>query len=118
MSATQRFGHLLADELTIEKDVTVLGGLTIEGASLWSMLDNGARVFYCDPSGGAAGNVGTRTAPVSTMTAALALCESGRNDVIGRFPGGEEVSAATAFDVAGVTVVACTAGLAPGAKGE
>ena len=118
MSAKQPFGHLVADELTVETDASFLGGLNAEGASLWSNLDDGAQVFYCDPTNGAAGNVGSRDAPVNTMAAALALCTSGRNDVIIRFPGGEEVTETCDFNVAGVTVIACTAGLAPGAKGE
>ena len=118
MSAKQRFGHLVSDQLTVEQGISAVAGLTVQGASVWSMLDDGAKVFYCDPVNGAAGNVGSREAPVNTMAAALALCTSGRNDVIIRFPGGESVTETCAFDVAGVTVIACTAGLAPSAKGE
>ena len=118
MSAKQRFGHLVSDQLTVEQGLSAVAGLTVEGASVWSMLDDGAKVFYCDPANGAAGNVGSREAPVDTMAAALALCTSGRNDVIIRFPGGESVTETCTFNVAGVTVIACTAGLNQLAKGE
>ncbi|MCK5307173.1 MAG: right-handed parallel beta-helix repeat-containing protein [Zetaproteobacteria bacterium] len=118
MSARQRFGHLIADELTAEHGMSVVGGLVVDGASLWSMLDRGARVFYQDPVAGGASNVGTRDAPVLTMTQALALCESGRGDVIMRMRGGESVTSTTEFNVAGVTIQAVDAGLNPLFRGE
>jgi len=118
MAARQRFGHLIADELTVERGAAVVGGLVVDGASLWSTLDRDARVFYQDPVAGAAENVATRDAPVLTMTQALAVCEDGRGDVIVRMRGGEKVTETTEFNKAGVTVVAVDAGLNPLFRGE
>lgn len=118
MSARQRFGHLLADSLTVDGRLSQVGDLEVNGASLWSTLDRDARVFYQDPVGGAAANIATRDAPVLTMNQALALTVADRGDVIVRMRGGEEVTETVAFNKAGVTVIAATHGLNPLAMGE
>lgn len=114
----QRFANLVADSLVVEKALQIQGAMSFEGVPLWSTLDRDAQVFYQDPSAGAANNVGSRDAPVLTMTQALALCTAGRGDVIVRMRGGEEVTATTEFNVAGVTVVPVPAGLSPAFNGE
>lgn len=118
MTRKQRFSHLVTDELTVQSGASLVGGLTVDDAAIWSMLDDGAQVFYCDPASGASGNIGSRDAPVDTMAAALALCTSGRGDIIVRFRGGEEVTETCEFNVAGVTVLCVAAGLAPQFNGE
>jgi hypothetical protein len=118
VTARQRFRHLVTDELTVNSGASLVGGLTVDDAAIWSMLDDGAQVFYCDPTSGGAGNPGTRAKPVNTMAAALALCTDGRGDVIIRFRGGEEVSSTCDFNKAGVTVLCVAAGLAPQFNGE
>lgn len=114
----QRFANLVADSLVVEKALEISGAMSFEGVPLWSTLDKDAQVFYLDPVSGRANNVGSRAAPVLTMTQALALCTAGRGDVIVRMRGGEEVSSTTLFNVAGVTVVPVPAGLSPAFNGE
>lgn len=114
----QRFANLVCDSLVVEKALQIQGAMSFEGVPLWSTLDRYAEVFYQDPSAGAANNVGSRDAPVLTMTQALALCTAGRGDVIVRMRGGESVTATTEFNVAGVTVVPVPAGLSPSFNGE
>jgi hypothetical protein len=114
----QRFTNLVADSLVVKKALEISGAMSFEGVPLWSTLDRDAQVFYQDPSGGSAGNVGSREAPVLTMTQALALCTAGRGDVIVRMRGGEAVTSTTLFNVAGVTVVPVPAGLSPAFNGE
>jgi hypothetical protein len=114
----QRFANLVADSLVVEKAMQISGAMSFEGVPLWTTLDRDAQVFYQDPSAGGAENVGSRDAPVLTMTQALALCTAGRGDVIVRMRGGEEVTETTLFNVAGVTVVPVPAGLSPAFNGE
>ena len=114
----QRFANLVSDSLVVEKALQVSGAMSFEGVPLWTTLDRDAQVFYQDPSAGSAANVGSRDAPVLTMTQALALCVAGRGDVIVRMRGGEEVTETTLFNVAGVTVVPVPAGLSPAFNGE
>lgn len=114
----QRFANLVADSLVVEKAMQVSGAMSFEGVPLWTTLDRDAQVFYLDPVAGGASNVGSRDAPVLTMTQALALCTAGRGDVIVRMRGGEEVTETTLFNVAGVTVVPVPAGLSPAFNGE
>lgn len=114
----QRFANLVADSLVVEKALQISGAMSFEGVPLWSTLDRDAQVFYQDPVAGGANNVGSRDAPVLTMTQALALCTAGRGDVIVRMRGGEEITETTLFNVAGVTVVPVPAGLSPAFNGE
>ena len=98
MSIKQRFTNLVTKSLTVENGMSVSGGLDSDGVPLWSMLNRNAEVFFVDPTNGAANNIGTRDAPVATMTQAIALCTDDRGDVIVRLPGSETPTAAIEFN--------------------
>jgi hypothetical protein len=110
MPSKQRFGHIIADLMTVENGITVTNGLTIDGVPLLSTLDTNAKVFFVDPTNGSDSNVGTKEAPFAGLQTAIDACTDDNGDVIVRMPGSETPTSAITVDKAGVTIIASTYG--------